>query len=94
MKIYPGDSYPIKGTFKDHEGVLFDPDTHIVQLRDPSNEGIHSLSDPTRESEGTFNTSFDIPVTGKFGVWAIYWTVVKDGHVDTERHLFKVRPSQ
>ena len=94
MRIYLGDSYPIKGTFKDSDGALFDPDTHIITLLDSTKTEVEQQNTPTRDSLGTFTTAFDIPLTGTRGVWEISWTISKDGLVDTERHRFKVRPIQ
>lgn len=94
MRIYLGDSYPIRGTFKDSGGVLFDPDTHTITLLDSTKKQVETQTTPDRDSLGTFTTAFDIPITGRRGVWEISWTISKDGLIDTERHRFKVRPVQ
>jgi len=89
--IYPGETYTIQATFKDNKGLLFDPDTHEITLHTPNGEIVETKTTPTKESLGVFTTSFNIPTTGREGVWFIMWTMRKGGRIDAERHLFKVR---
>ena len=92
MTKYLGESFTIKATFKDEDGNLFDPTTHLITLKNPGKVTINTSTTPNKIRTGVYRTTVTIPAKGVPGVWSLWWMVVApDGDADMEKHQFKVK---
>lgn len=90
MTTYLGEDYTVKATITDKQGVLFDPDSHNIILKDPRRTQRSTATNPARLSLGVFEITFPIPVSGPDGVWTIEWRAVIGSESEMERFSFGV----
>ena len=92
MGVNLGDSVKFKATIKDENGVLFDPDSQNIVLKDPRKTSRSTTTNPTHLSLGVFEAAFIIPTSGPDGVWQIEWMTITGGEPEKERFYFTVEP--
>jgi len=90
MTTYLGENYTVKATITDKQGILFDPDSHNIILKDPRRTHRDTAINPTRLSLGIFEKTFAIPASGPEGVWTIEWRAIIGSESEMERFSFGV----
>jgi len=89
-----GDNLQCDLHIEGYDDVAYDPDSHSIQLYNPTGATSGSAeTSPTDESgDGNFSQEFTIPADAEPGNWRIRWTTTIAGVNHSEDAWFEVKP--
>ena len=89
-----GDNLRCDLNITDYNDTVYDPDSHSIQLYDPTGaaSGAAETSPTDVAGVGNFSQEFTVPADAKPGNWRIRWTTTTAGADHAEDVWFEVKP--
>lgn len=89
-----GDSLRCDLHITGYDDVAYDPDSHSIQLYDPTGtaSGAAEVAPTDEAGDGNFSQEFDLPADAKPGNWRIRWTTTTAAKDHSEDVWFEVKP--
>jgi hypothetical protein len=85
-----GGTIPLRATFRDGNGDLFDPVDPVITVTDSGLTVRVAGGTPSRESLGRFLYEYTVPADAALGTWAAAWSGTINGAVVAGGESFKV----
>lgn len=86
---YQGETMRQKVQVKDKDGVLLDPDTITITIRDPEDVEMVSAADMGKKATGIYDYGYFISADGVLGKWTTEVKAEK-GFIAIEQDVFTV----
>lgn len=83
------DTIRVECVCKNFAGALYDPDSHVVIMYDPSGTNMGTLS-TSKTGTGTYTADYSIPAAGTAGNWKVSWKALSGTVPAREIIYFKV----